>query len=188
MTAVRGREIAGTPSAWIERREAQRRRSYLVFVAVMVVAGVLALLSDFFMYAPLVAAFLYAAVEGFAWLRWWRWRDRTDDTGQVLVPASVPRSTVARDTAIIFPHVLIRGVLVAGDGAWEWRPPGLTRHEFRSLRWHESEIVAVVPRRLWGPGSPATASLRLHLTHDRLLVMETQLDRRLAAVTQPVTR
>ena len=182
---MRGREIAGTRPAWIERREAQRRRSYVVFVAGMVVAGVLALLSDFLMYAPLVVTLPFAAVLGFAWLRWWRWRDRTDGTGQMLVPASVPRSAVARDSGIVFPHGPVRGVLVIGDGVWEWRPPRLARHEFRSLRWRDSEIVAVVPRRVWGPGLPPTVSLRFHLSHDRLLILEAQLDRRLAALIQP---
>jgi hypothetical protein len=183
MTAMRGQQVDGASSAWVEGREAQPRRSYVVFVALMGIVGVLALLTDVLMYAPLVVALPYGAYVGFAWLRWWCWQNRTGDQGQVLVPASVPRSAVARDPAIVFPQASVRGVLVVGDGVWEWRPPRLTRHEFHCLRWRHSEIVGLVPEPLWGPGLPPSVCLRLHLTDGRPLVVEAQLDRRLFART-----
>jgi hypothetical protein len=170
------------PAVWIDDRVRLRRAASWTWLAATVVGGLMALLSDSLLVAPLLpslAAGLWLAGQwGVA--RWWQVCSRC--AGHPIVWANVPWTLVMpRPVPDGRQDKGVPGTLHRTADAWVWRPSVLFAENLPPRRWPHQDVAVSTVTALRGVLSPPSALLRLHLrgggTVDLLVLNPSGLDR-----------
>lgn len=151
---------------WIAARERHRRLAADAWLSAVVATGLLALLSERYLAAPVVPV----AGAG-AWLAW-AWASdvlssmRCGTAGHPVVRAELPWSVAsAHPLPPGWYEAPVRGSVHRMPHGWVWRPSPLIAAELPALTWSADDVVLQTISRMWGPLQPPTAQLRLYL-HD----------------------
>jgi hypothetical protein len=132
--------------------------------AVAVTSGLLVLVSDRYVLAPVLP--LLAALG--CWVCAWgseAWYSvRSGVAHHPVVRAELPWSVaVGKSLPAGWYEAPVLGSLHRTAHGWVWRPSPLIAAELPVLAWREEEVVASTLTPLWGPGLPERAQLRLYL-------------------------
>lgn len=149
---------------WIAARERHRRLAAAIWLSTVGAAGLLVLLSDRFLTAPLLPTLGALAWLGWAWSGDVVYLLRSGATGHPVVRAELPWSVAtARSLPLGWYEAPVRGTIHRTSRGWVWRPSALVAVEMPVLGWPDDEIALRTISRMWGPFQPPTAQLRLYL-------------------------
>jgi hypothetical protein len=149
---------------WNAGRKRQRRRAGLTCLVAVVVGGLLVLMSDRFLIAPLLPI-LTASL----WLVATWTCDAVFRVRSALVRYPVARAELS--WAVASNHELppnwseapVRGTIHRTPRGWVWRASPLIAAELPVLRWSDTEVAVRTMTPVWGPLQPPIAQLRLYL-------------------------
>jgi hypothetical protein len=170
------------PAPWIDDRIRLRRNAVRTWLAATTAGGLMALLSDNFLFAPLLpslAAGLWLAGQwGVA--RWWQACSR--HAGHPIVWADAPWTLVmGRPVPDGWRDKGVPGTLHRTADAWLWKPSALFAENLPPRRWLHQDVAVSTVTPLWSVLSPHNAQLRLYLrsggTVDLLVLNPSSLER-----------
>jgi hypothetical protein len=155
-------------SRWVHRRERRNHVLVTVWCAVISATGVLVLLSDGAVYAPVLPL-----LAGLGWIVWTLavtrvWRVRSARAAHPVVRAQMVW-TAASGRALPpgWQEPTVTGDLHRTADGWRWRPSWWAPSALPSRRWADADVRAATLTPVWACPPASQAQLRLYLRDGR---------------------